>query len=269
MQRDLLLNAIVRIQKSCPDKSKCQDKHHITAVFFSSASNWRKSFFLVKMHFRYAMPDVLIFLKLLRFALLEQFLDDACSIALPRYIMLTILSENWLLHFEKLESTFPMLLMEKVEYAKLYFILLTSQDDFVNILSTEKYVEYSERTLIERKWKEKMIVCRHTWYSELVGVTSIFFWPGHNYTRERGRAPSLSFKCSENIWSGINIWWTGWSLKTVDCIFFLTDPKISESAITQWSLESLYRFFFGILNVYEFRMFVFRAFFCSANSTLS
>ena len=108
MQRDLLLNAIVRIQKSCPDKSKCQDKHHITAVFFSSASNWRKSFFLVKMHFRYAMPDVLIFLKLLRFALLEQFLDDACSIALPRYIMLTILSENWLLHFQKLESTFPM-----------------------------------------------------------------------------------------------------------------------------------------------------------------
>ena len=101
------------------------------------------------------MPDVLIFLKLLRFALLEQFLDDACSIALPRYIMLTILSENWLLHFEKLESTFPMLLMEKVEYAKLYFILLTSHDDFVNILSTEKYVEYSERTLIERKWKEK------------------------------------------------------------------------------------------------------------------
>ena len=108
------------------------------------------------------MPDVLIFLKLLRFALLEQFLDDACSIALPRYIMLTILSENWLLHFEKLESTFPMLLMEKVEYAKLYFILLTSHDDFVNILSTEKYVEYSERTLIERKWKEKMIVWRHT-----------------------------------------------------------------------------------------------------------
>ena len=48
-----------------------------------------------------------------------------------------------------------MLLMEKVEYAKFYFILLTSQDDFVNILSTEKYVEYSERTLIERKWKKK------------------------------------------------------------------------------------------------------------------
>jgi len=34
---------------------------------------------------------------------------------------------------------------------------------------------------------------------------------------------------------------TGWSLKTVNCNFFLTDPKISRSAITQWFLESLYR----------------------------
>ena len=34
---------------------------------------------------------------------------------------------------------------------------------------------------------------------------------------------------------------TGWSLKTVDCNVFLTDPKISKSAITQWYLESLYR----------------------------
>ena len=116
------------------------------------------------MHFRYAMPDVLIFFQFLRFSILEQFLCHACSIALPRYIMLTILSENWLLHFQKLESIFSMskLLMEKVEYAKLYFILLPSQDDFVNILSTEKYVECSERTLIERKWKEKMIVWRRT-----------------------------------------------------------------------------------------------------------
>ena len=52
-------------------------------------------------------------------------------------------------------SDVKVLLMEKLEYAKLYFILLTSQDDFVNILSSEKYVEYSERTLIERKWKKK------------------------------------------------------------------------------------------------------------------
>lgn len=56
-----------------------------------------------------------------------------------------------------------------------------------------------------------------------------------------GRAPSLSFKCSENIWSGINIWCTGWSLKTVDCIFFLTDPKTPKNAITQRFLESWYR----------------------------
>ena len=95
-------------------------------------------------------------------------------------------------------SDVKVLLMEKVEYAKLYFILLTSQDDFVNILSSEKYVEYSERTLIERKWK-KMIVCRHTWYSELVGVTSIFFWPGHNYTRERGGHPRYLSSAQETF----------------------------------------------------------------------
>ena len=29
---------------------------------------------------------------------------------------------------------------------------------------------------------------------------------------------------------------TGWSLKTVNCNFFLTDPKISKIAITQWFL---------------------------------
>ena len=34
---------------------------------------------------------------------------------------------------------------------------------------------------------------------------------------------------------------TGWSLKTVDCNFLLTDPKISKSAITQWFLESSFR----------------------------
>ena len=34
---------------------------------------------------------------------------------------------------------------------------------------------------------------------------------------------------------------TGWSLKTVNCNFFLTDPKIKKSAKTQWFLESLYR----------------------------
>ena len=34
---------------------------------------------------------------------------------------------------------------------------------------------------------------------------------------------------------------TGWSLKTVDCNFFLTDPKNSKSAKTQWFSESLYR----------------------------
>ena len=33
----------------------------------------------------------------------------------------------------------------------------------------------------------------------------------------------------------------GWSLKTVDCNFLLTDPKISKSAITQWFLESSFR----------------------------
>ena len=147
------------------------------------------------------MPDVLIFFQFFCFSILKQFLCDACSIALPRYIMLTILSENWLLHFQKLESTFPMSKFcwwKRVEYAKLYFILLTSQDDFVNILSSEKYVEYSERTLIERKWK-KMIVCRHTWYSELVGVTSIFFWPGHNYTRERGGHPRYLSSAQETF----------------------------------------------------------------------
>ena len=35
--------------------------------------------------------------------------------------------------------------------------------------------------------------------------------------------------------------YTGWSLKTVDCNFFLTDPKNSKSAKTQWFSESLYR----------------------------
>ena len=34
---------------------------------------------------------------------------------------------------------------------------------------------------------------------------------------------------------------TGWSLKTVDFNFFLTDPKNSKSAKTQWFSESLYR----------------------------
>ena len=34
---------------------------------------------------------------------------------------------------------------------------------------------------------------------------------------------------------------TGWSLKTVDCNVFLTDPKNSKNAKTQWFLESLYR----------------------------
>ena len=34
---------------------------------------------------------------------------------------------------------------------------------------------------------------------------------------------------------------TGWSLKTVDCNIFLTSPKISKSAKTQWFLESSYR----------------------------
>ena len=34
---------------------------------------------------------------------------------------------------------------------------------------------------------------------------------------------------------------TGWSLKTVDCNFLLTDPKISKSVKTQWFLESSYR----------------------------
>ena len=33
---------------------------------------------------------------------------------------------------------------------------------------------------------------------------------------------------------------TGWSLKTVDCNFFLTDPKNSKSAKTQWFSKSLY-----------------------------
>ena len=34
---------------------------------------------------------------------------------------------------------------------------------------------------------------------------------------------------------------TGWSKETVDCNFFLTDPKFMKRAITQWFLESLYR----------------------------
>ena len=34
---------------------------------------------------------------------------------------------------------------------------------------------------------------------------------------------------------------TGWSLKTVDCNFFLTDPKNSKSAKIQWFSESLHR----------------------------
>ena len=210
MQRDLLLNAIVRIQKSCPDKTKCQDKHHITAVFFSPANNWRKSFFLVKMHFRYAMPDVLIFFQFLCFSILEQFLCDACSIALPRYIMLTILSENWLLHFQKLESTF---LMSKFCWWKrlkmqnfISFCWLHKMTSWIFWALKKCWIQWKDFDW--EKMEEKMIVWRHTWYSELVGVTSIFFWPGHNYTRERGRAPSLSLKCSGNIWSGFNIWCT-------------------------------------------------------------
>ena len=155
------------------------------------------------------MPDVLIFFQFLCFSILEQFLCHACSIALHRYIMLTILSENWLLHFQKLESTFSMskLLMEKVEYAKLYFILLPSQDDFVNILSTKKYVEYSERTLIERKWKKNDSLAAHLIFRARGSDEHFLLTRTQLHTGE-GRAPSLSFKCSGNIWSGINIWCT-------------------------------------------------------------
>ena len=35
--------------------------------------------------------------------------------------------------------------------------------------------------------------------------------------------------------------YTGWSLKTVDCNLFLTDPKNSKSVKTRWFSESLYR----------------------------
>ena len=49
------------------------------------------------------------------------------------------------------------------------------------------------------KMEEKMIVWRHTWYSELVGVTSIFFWPGHNYTRERGGHPRYLSSAQETF----------------------------------------------------------------------
>ena len=158
------------------------------------------------MHFRYAMPDVLIFLKLLRFALLEQFLDDACSIALPRYIMLTILSENWLLHFQKLESTFP---MSKFCWWKrlnmqnfILFCWLHKMTSWIfwalkNMLNTVKGLWLRENG------RKKMIVCRHTWYSELVGVTSIFFWPGHNYTRERGGHPRYLSSAQET--SGLSL----------------------------------------------------------------
>ena len=38
-----------------------------------------------------------------------------------------------------------------------------------------------------------------------------------------------------------NGWHTGRSLTTVDCIFFLTDPKTTKNAITQRFLESWYR----------------------------
>ena len=125
-------------------------------------------------------------------------------------------------------SDVKVLLMEKVEYAKLYFILLTSHDDFVNILSTEKYVEYSERTLIERKWKGKNDSLAAHLIFRARGSDEHFLLTRTQLHTGEGGAPSLSFKCSENIWSGINIWCTGWSLKTVDCIFFLTDPKIQK-----------------------------------------
>ena len=129
-------------------------------------------------------------------------------------------------------SDVKVLLMEKGWICKTLFHFA----DFIRWLR-----EYSEQWKIcwiqwkdfdWEKMEEKMIVWRHTWYSELVGVTSIFFWPGHNYTRERGRAPSLSFKCSENIWSGINIWCTmyiqGHHSRSVDCKFFWPTQKIQK-----------------------------------------
>ena len=36
-------------------------------------------------------------------------------------------------------------------------------------------------------------------------------------------------------------YYTGWSLKTVNCNLFLTNPKNSKSAKTRWFSESLYR----------------------------
>ena len=47
-----------------------------------------------------------------------------------------------------------------------------------------------------------------------------------------GRAPSLSFKCSGNIWSGINIWCTmyiqGHHSRSVDCNFFWRTQKFQK-----------------------------------------
>ena len=202
MQRDLLLNAIVRIQKSCPDKTKCQDKHHITAVFFSSVSNWRKSFFLVKMHFRYAMPDVLIFFQFLCF-----FYFGTIFVWRLQYCAAPIhYADNfiWKLAFAFSKvginlSDVKVLLMEKGWICKTLFHFA----DFTWWL--REYSEHWKICWIQwkdfdwEKMEEKMIVWRHTWYSELVGVTSIFFWPGHNYTRERGGHPRYLSSAQETF----------------------------------------------------------------------
>ena len=210
MQRDLLLNAIVRIQKSCPDKTKCQDKHHITAVFFSSVSNWRKSFFLVKMHFRYAMPDVLIFFQFLCF-----FYFGTIFVWRLQYCAAPIhYADNfiWKLAFAFSKvginlSDVKVLLMEKGWICKTLFHFA----DFTRWLR-----EYSEQWKIcWIQWKdfdwEKMekndSLSAHLIFRARGSDEHFLLTRTQLHTGE-GRAPSLSFKCSGNIWSGINIWCT-------------------------------------------------------------
>ena len=86
---------------------------------------------------------------------------------------------------------------------------------------------------IQLLWREKrniVVTGRHT-YSDVV--------------RSWGKKRQILTRLAKNI-SVIpgereERYYTGWSLKTVNCNLFLTKPKNSKSAKTRWFSESLYR----------------------------
>ena len=82
----------------------------------------------------------------------------------------------------------------------------------------------------------------------------------------------LSHKLVERVASSLQVcflsfalhWYssTGWSLKTVNCNLFLTNPKNSKSAKTRWFSESLYRevWYFDVSKLSGVWKFAFRNF---------